>query len=610
MGFDLPQSYSSRTIHNNTTVQPASKSQADLANMIMSSNVKYKDQACSPPLPSPTYANGALPSPRLGGVRSLAYKKDTLIPSGNTSAASEHSNHPSSLERSQSHTPPTCEESVLQCPDTSIQNAAPRNCSLEDAEAIGSYSAEGESTPVGKVAPGGLTARVRGTSPTIHHTGVLSTSSSQTSGSLPLPGNIEGVPYKLISLEQAREQARQKQSEWLASSGAASGTTRSSPYLAAGDSAPDGLGMSRDPSGDGQATMRLLKSKKSGFLLRKLKKEKGISVDFDGVSTFPASGSSKDLARSSKSPMPSVSVTGLDEENDELRPLASIEKPALQIRPVSSMFSGFAADFLDASALSEGHLREASGGSSTSSAGLLAPHSPSASSFRTASPVSSDAGGFAPGAHRPKPADIHPTPHGAALPGPAVPNSADSNWSGLGGASGTSRLPSLDAGASNSDTQSHSAVNSPQTPSFHHSIPPPPSHTATSPLVEVAETETALSPPATPQIPEEVRQRARDIEAQIQELSNELHELRVKHVGHGTAPAFQSSDIEDGEQRKEQRAVGDCPYCGCGCAEQRRLQSINEAAVLKGISVLDRGRALKPSQNLGNTGKFGGYTNR
>ena len=276
------------------------------------------------------------------------------------------------------------------------------------------------------------------------------------------------------------------------------------------------------------------------------------------------------------------------------------------------MFSGFAADFLDASALSETHLREASNGSVASSTGLLAPHSPAASSFRTPSPVHSDAGRFASSPYKPKLAEIRPTPHGTALPGPAVPGSADSNWSGLGGATGTSRLPSLDAGGSNSDTQSqfHSPVNSPLTPSFHHSVHAPTSHTSTASALESSEIEAIISPPASPQISEEVRQRAREIEAQIQELSNELHELRIKHVGHGTAPTFRPGETEDGEARKERRAVGDCPCCGCGCAEQRRLQSINEAAVLKGISVLDRGRALKPSQNMGNTGKFGGYTNR
>ncbi len=340
----------------------------------------------------------------------------------------------------------------------------------------------------------------------------------------------------------------------------------------------DDVQMQREGSHDNQLSSRLLKNKKSGFLLRKLKKEKGVSVEIDGVSTFPPSGSMKDMTRSSKSPMPSFSVTGLDEEGEQGKAKALNEKPALQIRPVSSMFSGFAADFLDASALSEGHGREASSGSTSSSGGLLAPHSPATSSFRTPSPATSDIGRFASSPYKPKLAEIRPTPHGTVLPGPTVPGSADSNWSGHGGATGASRLPSLDAGTSNSDTQSNlqSPIQSPLTPSFHHSIH---ASSGTTPLLEGSEAEAAFSPPASPQIPipEEVRSRAREIEAQIQELSNELHELRVKHVGHGTAPAF-----EDADNKNEHRAVGDCPYCGCGCAEQRRLQSINEAAVLKG----------------------------
>uniref|UniRef100_V5EW13 Uncharacterized protein n=1 Tax=Kalmanozyma brasiliensis (strain GHG001) TaxID=1365824 RepID=V5EW13_KALBG len=308
----------------------------------------------------------------------------------------------------------------------------------------------------------------------------MSTSSSQASGSLPLPGNIEGVAYKLISLEEAREQARRKQSEWLASSGAST-AGKTSPNLASGDSAQDELSMQRDPSSDGQ-----IKNKKSGFLLRKLKKEKG---------RFPSN-----------------------------------------------------------------------------------------SSFT-----------------RPKVAEIKPTPHGTVLPGPAVPGSAESNWSAFGIANERNRLPSLDAGTSSTDEPSlfHSPVISPLTPTFHHTVEAPASEHGTPALW--TEDAATFSNPASPQIPDEVRQRARDIEAQIQELCNELNELRVKHVGQGTAPVFRASELD------ERQAAADCPSCGCACAEQRRLQSVNEAAVLKGVSVLDRGRALKPSSNAG---KFGGYTNR
>lgn len=605
---EMPHSRSSRTLNSNGPSAVPSKSTADLANIIMSANAKYRDQASSPPIPSPKHANGTLPSPLMGGARSLGYKKDTLSPIPGNSFLTEQGRGSGSLEQTRSRTPPSRDASSRQPSEASSDVVMALNSSIESEGAFASTVPEGESTPVGKAAAAeAFAARGAQGSPVGPNGGVLSASSSQTSGSLPLPGNIEGVPYKLISLEQAREQARQKQSEWLASSGAV-GAGRN-----AAESMHDDHAMYRDPSSDGQTNSRILKNKKSGFLMRKLKKEKGVSIDLDGVSTFPPSGSSRDLNASAKSPMPSFSVTGLDEENDALGPLSLSEKPALQIRPVSSMFSGFAADFLDASALSEGHLREASNGSSTSSTGLLAPHSPAPSSFRTPSPVLSESGRFAPStaSHKPQLADIRPPPHGAKLPGPAVPGSADSTWSGNGGASGASRLPSLDAGGSVSDTQSqfHSPATSPLTPSFHHSVHPPSSNAATTPLLGSGEAETALSAPASPQIPEEVRQRAREIEAQIQELSNELHELRVKHVGHGTAPVFRPSEAADGE-RKEHPAVGACPSCGCGCAEQRRLQSINEAAVLKGISVLDRGRALKPSQNMGNTGKFGGYTNR
>ncbi|SJX61589.1 uncharacterized protein SRS1_12550 [Sporisorium reilianum f. sp. reilianum] len=603
-GNDLPYSHSTRHMNGAAAMPSDSKSQANLVNMIMSTNAKYRDQACSPPLPSPKPTGATMPSPHLGGVRSLAYKKDTLSAADSASFASELNLNAN--ERARSRTPPAAlrQVSVTSRSATSTEDTALRSSSVEGEGTFDSIPAEGESTPIGKAS-----AETSSALRSSHHASIMAASSSQTSGSLPLPGNIEGVSYKLISLEEAREQARQKQSEWLAASGAA----------ASGDAgAHDELAMHRDPSSDGQSSLRLLKNKKSGFLLRKLKKDKGgVSVDFDGVSTFATSGSNRDLARSSKtSPMPSFSVTGLDEESDELKPLTSVEKPALQIRPVSSMFFGFAADFLDASALAEGgHTRETSSSSSVGSMGLLVPHSPAAQSFRTPSPVLSESGRFSSNNTKPKLAEIRPPPHGAAVPGPTVPGSADSNWSGLGGASGASRLPSLDAGASTSDTQSqfHSPAHSPLTPSFHpsvHAASASSSHTAITPLLEETP---ALSPPASPQILEEVRQRAREIEAQIQELCNELNELRVKHVGQGTAPVFRGTgEAEDGEARKEHAAaaVGDCPACGCGCAEQRRLQSINEAAVLKGISVLDRGRTLKPSANMGSTGKFGGYTNR
>ncbi|KAK0538560.1 hypothetical protein OC842_001253 [Tilletia horrida] len=51
-----------------------------------------------------------------------------------------------------------------------------------------------------------------------------------------------------------------------------------------------------------------------------------------------------------------------------------------------------------------------------------------------------------------------------------------------------------------------------------------------------------------------------------------------------------------------------CALCGCACAEQRRQQALNAAAVLKGISVLDRGRAIKPG--LIQSSRFGSYALR
>ncbi|PWZ00768.1 hypothetical protein BCV70DRAFT_231572 [Testicularia cyperi] len=665
----MTKSSSSRTISANadTHVQPgaipgalSAKGANELADMLMLSNAKYSNQMSSPPMP--------VVSPRLGGARSLAYTKTPLISGSSDDGFGMR--HSSSKDSNASRSATTASEAGRSSAESSAVKTGTIIDSADVIERVrSSHGARG--TPMthtlSSSSAQGDTVLVRSSTPPAQPGVAMSTSSSVNSGpGLPLPGNIEGVPYKLISLEQAREQARQKQSEWLAATGSAfspAAMRLSNSQISLNGPSTDDFGAAHSGETGNSASLRALKGKKSGFL-RKLKKEKGLSVDYDGVSSFPASASSKDVGRGVRAqqhdqraaPMPSFSVTGLDDEAGETK-LGLNEMPALSVRPVSSMFSGFAADFLDAGALSEGHARDSSAGSATSLSGLLAPHSPAVSSFRSpdtnrsASPSAFEAGRFsgseglglstpaplspstalrsrlpvgarsasgsssssstsqttsnvaAPVSSRPKVANIRPTPHSVALPGPQVPGSADSTWSnGRPSTSATSRLPSLDAGGSTSDghSQFHSPVTSPLTPSFQHPQTPI--------LVDAADGDAESTPPSTPQISEEVRQRAREIEAEMLALSKELRELRLKHVGQGIAPAFSPAGEDDHAEQPQQ--IGDCPYCGCGCAEQRRLQSINEAAVLKGVSVLERGRALKPSNNLGNSGKFGGYTNR
>jgi len=143
--------------------------------------------------------------------------------------------------------------------------------------------------------------------------------------------------------------------------------------------------------------------------------------------------------------------------------------------------------------------------------------------------------------------------------------------------------------------------------------------------------------------------RALELESKIIEYAAELAELRNTYFSAAAANAIEEGD-EDGEDGQgtggntPSAAAGEskdpsmapqsdaaaaavaqsagaaasgsgpdtiipaCTLCGCSCAEQRRQQALNAAAILKGISVLDRGRAIKPG--LVQSSRFGSYSLR
>ncbi|PWN47905.1 hypothetical protein IE53DRAFT_224349 [Violaceomyces palustris] len=647
---------------------PAARAPAtspDLADVIMSSSNKFNNQACSPNLT-------ARVSPR-SGPRSLPYKKSSMlgydgsgrpvVPPTPTRKIPPIPGRPNDETRTS--------EASSDSPSTRVKGSPP-STGVEHSESS-------TNTPVSLSSSGSL-SKFPGYP-------VRSASSGSTAGRpmlLPTPGSHEGVQYKLISLEQAREKAKMKQNQELltepssANLVAETNSIKASASTNSFRSIMDGYHARGEDHQGG--SVRGLKGKKSGFL-RMFNKEKGQDPPFDPPAmTLPNSTNSRD-AKGGGGQMPSFSVTGLSGEEESKGDLDGLPKPSLSLRPVSSMFSGFGAEFLDPSIAESASASTLAPGGSPSlganlSSGLLAPHSP-ATTFRSQdssnrlsanscssnaheeavdrpskSPISaSTSSAGSPSLRRPP--HITATPHTSHLPGPTAPNSGDSNstWN-------NSRVPSLDAGASGSEghSQFHSPSTSPTTPNFFQAgsglgtnLSPgqktsedsgraaAPSRlepsSSVSPALAVdsitsrpmsslsvkSDASSGLGPvkhqpsPNTGTngaVPEEVRMRALELESQISELARELHELRLHHMPN-VSSATLSGAFANANGGSSGTAIKACPSCGCSCAEQKRLQSLNEAAVLKGVSVLDRGRALRPSPNMGNSSaKFGGYLNR
>lgn len=120
------------------------------------------------------------------------------------------------------------------------------------------------------------------------------------------------------------------------------------------------------------------------------------------------------------------------------------------------------------------------------------------------------------------------------------------------------------------------------------------------------------------------RNRVIEIEAQILELTSELIKMRQEYqpdskinlqnqISNSNSGEGEETLVDTNQQSSSSlqasSSIPPCNACGCTCADQRRQQAINEAAILKGVSILDRGRAIKRPAD-GSVGKFGGYLNR
>ncbi|EPQ26488.1 uncharacterized protein PFL1_05810 [Pseudozyma flocculosa PF-1] len=706
---DSASSLPSPTDRSAGPMAAARRPSPDLAQLIQAANGKYQDQAYSPSS-SPSLGGRRPLSPRVGngGLSLPTNRSPGYVPAGGLTASVSKD---SQLTVSQLPLS-TSSRSLAEADRTS----APPRPDASQQPVVSTRSGSGESSRPSTVSESSTSAgKSSGPMPASSKfpgipDGALPLSSSASVGSgaagLPMPGFHHGVQYKLISLEQAREQMKHSHDRLAPSPSNRDHGPHSSPNLSAGSASPmrhspsmqsihsahGDEPRSRQPS-EGGLSQRAIKNKKSSLFRMGKKKDKGSLHDIDGAELGSGMGGAREFSGTGQvvGLMPSLSVTGseLDEGSAANRKDVLAETPALSLRPVSSMFSGLGANFLDSSISDASDIAPHGGPSSALTAGtrgLLAPYSPAltshsqegsnrsstGTSFEDASerlrtPVSASPAGSV---RRPSVANISPTPHTAAVPGPEVPGSAGSQMSVKASVHSVDRMPSLDAGGSTTSSHSrfHSPATSPLTPSFnnvHHPIHTkrgglddhslsthprsrarPDATTVNIQSIAEARPETWASQqsgsgsgesaaatashslgvpsggsgtgsPKLGPVPEEVRKRAIEIEVQIKQLASELHQLRDTHLSTVSAASWASavasaaSDATMAEGTDGASApIKSCPCCGCGCAEQRRLQSLNEVAVLKGLGVLDRGRALKPSSNMGNTGKFGGYTNR
>lgn len=474
----------------------------------------------------------------------------------------------------------------------------------------------------------------------------------------PSVGHHGGVPYKLISLEQARlNQSRERLAD----------NQRSfSNHSLDGNNDPN----SAPPTSS-------LKNKKSGFL-------KIFNKDNRAIEEDPAS---------MPMPLPSM-ASSMGAKTDEYQGDGlGLVAPALQLRPVSSMFSGFGADLLapkqegnDASLQS---ITEA-GGDGEDADGFLGPSKQQQQQQSAPSPamttlsvgdrsmsssqamyedaqemVGPSAGkdiskvnGSSPSAlsHRVKaPTAIIAAPYrkgkGQSVSTPSTQSpgfeSAQSHAMTEGMIDpGTARQTS-DSSANGRYLDSHQQQQQQQRPhstasdvsdasssamGLVNGFPPTPNTSANAAAIFANAGERAAAISST-------RNKAIELEAEMARLVTELAQLRQDAVEMGLVNLQQQvagvpnspskTSLHSAAQATTeppttvpspnpsvaappsplQTPVPQCSACGCNCAEQKRIQALNEAAILKGLSVLDRGRALKPS-NGANPGKFGGYLNR
>ncbi|KDN53331.1 hypothetical protein K437DRAFT_292279 [Tilletiaria anomala UBC 951] len=411
------------------------------------------------------------------------------------------------------------------------------------------------------------------------------------------PSNSNSTPYKLISLEQARinqvrerELARQRISALNAASIGADETPRTT-----SDGFSSSISMTSFGSASQAAETRSLRNKKSGFL-RMFNKEKPP----EHAPMMPSSPGSRPETASTvladelpPRPLLEAPRSRIQTEERPAMQASGLTAPALSLRPMSSMFSGFQPEMLDAGVAS------GTGGASKRSASAISALSDVAEPSPTTSMLGSSGANSLSSRRRARaPADIITAPYvGPAAAGPKSSGSLQAR-------SAPPRRSSVDTSESNG--QYFSPVTSPSAVKVESMEAARPtsihSHVSDDP------TRASLPSPAW-------RNRIMEIEQKMAELASELSEIRqtqASQLGPPLPDEALASPVSLGGRSPNLPSVSPippCSSCGCSCAEKRRQQALNEAALLKGSSVLDRGRAIKPLGE-GNTSKFGGHWDR
>lgn len=417
--------------------------------------------------------------------------------------------------------------------------------------------------------------------------------SLEQSSRLPSLGSVEGsTPYKLISLQEARQQQQQDQQQ--------------RPSLGGGrlDRSTSNKTLDQLVNEESQQS-KSLKNKKSGFL-RMFAKDRS---DNGEPMPLPVDQNS------------SLLDTRQSEDDDVISSLPptskhSLAAPALSLRPMSSMFNGFAPGMLEEQKDVEGGNKN-NGNMQLSpmvqaNGRLAAPHSPAitvhsidGNSSRASSQIAYE----------------------DALDLPSTPSLAP-----------PSSTQHLQTQRTDARKNKFDAVSSPSNLA--------PSRKSSESVRSDSSSALGLVTgfPATPglqldgtmsqsvaALASETRSKALEIEGKIAELVAELVKLRTTavenglvshqqvlaaagahgaglgmHQGNASNPSLQ---IAPASPTLLNNPISPCSQCGCQCAEQKRVQTLNEMAILKGVSVLDRGRALK-SLTGGGAAKFGSYINR
>lgn len=552
----------------------------DLADLLMASTGKYRDQSyISPPKKGPAKGNSS--------SALAAGSNGRTLPSSNSSSNVTQSSHqavnstPSKLmaERSQSVTP------------TKIRN-------------------DGDSSPSVRAASG--------------REQILSSSSTALNEvalqAMTRAGPLENTPYKLISLEQARSLQKPTQPRKA---------SLSNKEVSRMDRSTSNKSLDQMSDSKGEAPIRTLKNKKSGFLRMFGKDKVENNEEIESTPSMPDNVNSFQQRQDRAD-----HYEGSDELSSLRRPKNlnnSLQAPALSVRPMSSMFNGLSPTLIDSSSVANDK-KDQDVSTSYTNNGLLAPQSPAITVYsydgNTSSRASSQV--FYEDAM-----DVPPFGQDQQQHLYTTSNPSSSRR--------TERKKPKALQLHRSSDSMHSEVSS---CNLINGFPPTP---ITSPMTgHDGSFHTFQENNNTNHLLGSItRNKAVEIESKIADLLNELVKLRTSAVeanGSLASPSLstQSDAATEGNNHSLSspalkmvqgntsnislhsssnqsilppspsalsHTITPCSTCGCNCADSKRVQALNEMALIKGMSVLDRGRALKPLTDA-SAGKFGGYVHR